>query len=179
MLLEALVYDQRIFGLDPQLLFQMCFQMLAVFILFLLGTYILLDPVRKVLNNRKERVMKDINDARTSRQEAERFREEYDKKLKEIDKTAEKILSDTRKKALEREDKILEEARAEADRIIAGAHKEAELEKKRVKDEVKMEIISVASALSEKIIAASVDQETQDALFEQTLAEMGDETWLN
>lgn len=55
MLLEALKYDNRIFGLDPQLLFQVAFQMLAIFILFLLASYLLLDPVRKILNDRKER----------------------------------------------------------------------------------------------------------------------------
>ena len=59
MLLEALKYDNRIFGLDPQLLFQVAFQMLAIFILFLLASYLLLDPVRKILNDRKERVMKE------------------------------------------------------------------------------------------------------------------------
>ena len=48
MLLEALKYDNRIFGLDPQLLFQVAFQMLAIFILFLLASYLLLDPVRKI-----------------------------------------------------------------------------------------------------------------------------------
>ena len=59
MLLEALKYDNRIFGLDPQLLFQVAFQMLAIFILFLLASYLLLDPVRKILNDRKELVMKE------------------------------------------------------------------------------------------------------------------------
>ena len=59
MLLEALKYDNRIFGLDPQLVFQVAFQMLAIFILFLAASYLLLDPVRKILNDRKERVMKE------------------------------------------------------------------------------------------------------------------------
>ena len=179
MLLDTLVYDQRIFGLDPTLLFQMCFQMLAVFILFLLGSYLLLDPVRKVLDKRKERVMKDVNDAKESREEAERLREEYDRKLKEINQTAEQILNDTRKRAQAKEEEILLEARQEADRIIENSRREAELEKKRVADEVKTEIISVASLLSEKVIGASVDAEMQNALFEQTLREMGDETWQN
>ena len=179
MLLETLVYDNRIFGLDATLLFQMCFQMLAVFILFLLGSYILIDPVRKVLNNRKERVMKDVRDAEESRLEAERLKDEYDIKLKQIHQTAEQILDDSRKKALAGEKQILLEAREEADRIIRNARREAELEKKRVNDEVKNEIISVASLLSEKIIGASVDDEMQSALFEQTLRELGDETWLS
>ena len=72
MLLEALKYDNRIFGLDPQLLFQVAFQMLAIFILFLLASYLLLDPVRKILNDRKERVMKEQKEAKESRVMPER-----------------------------------------------------------------------------------------------------------
>ena len=164
MLLEALKYDNRIFGLDPQLLFQVAFQMLAIFILFLLASYLLLDPVRKILNDRKERVMKEQKEAKESREQAVRFKDEYDTKLKRIDKEAEQILSDARKKAMQRENEIIADARAEAARIM---------------DEVKQEIITVAALMSEKIIAASVDEETQNALFEQTLKEMGDKTWLN
>ena len=123
--------------------------------------------------------MKDVREAEESRLEAERLREEYDKKIKESHETAEEILDESRKKALAREEQIILEARQEADRIIENAHREAELEKKRVKDEVKNEIISVASLLSEKVIGASVDSEMQNRLFEQTLKEMGEETWQN
>ncbi|MDD7210619.1 MAG: F0F1 ATP synthase subunit B [Lachnospiraceae bacterium] len=179
MLLQALQYDNRIFGLDPQLLFQVVFQMLAIFLLFMIASYLLLNPVRKILNDRKERVMREQKEAAQSRDEAVRFKEEYDTKLKQINKEAEQILSEARKKAMQRENEIIADAKTEASRIMDNARKEAELEKKRVKDEVKQEIISVASLMSEKIIAASIDEEKQNALFEQTLQEMGDETWLN
>ena len=179
MLLEALVYDNRIFGLDPQLLFQVLFQGIAIFILFTAASYLLLDPVRKILNDRKERVMKDQREASQSKEEAVRMKDEYDGKLKEIDKVAEQILSDSRKKALQRENEIIADAKAEAARIIANAQQEAELEKKRVKDEVKQEMISIAALMSEKIVAASIDTEKQNALIEQTLEEMGENTWQN
>ena len=42
---------------------------------------------------------------------------------------------------------------------------------------MKQEIISVASLLSEKLVAASLDEEKQNALIEQTLREIGDDTW--
>ena len=164
MLLEALVYDNRIFGLDPQLLFQVVFQAIAIFILFTAASYLLLDPVRKILNDRKERVMKDQREASQNKEEAVRMKDEYDGKLKEIDKVAEQILSDSRKKALQRENEIIAEA---------------ELEKKRVKDEVKQEMISIAALMSEKIVVASIDTEKQNALIEQTLEEMGENTWQN
>lgn len=174
-----LALDNRIFGLDPQLLFQLLFQGIAIFLLFMAASYLLLDPVRKILNDRKERVMKDQREAAANKEEAVRMKEEYDGKLKDIDKVAEQILSDSRKKALKRENEIIAEAKDEASRIIANAQQEAELEKKRVKDEVKQEMISMASLMSQRIVAASMDEEKQNALIEQTLEEMGDDTWLN
>ena len=125
MILLALQYDERIFGLDPQLLFQLCFQALAVFLLFLLGSYLLLDPVRKILNDRKERVMREQREAREGREAALALKEEYDGKLKNIDKEAQEILSASRKKALKREDEIVAQAKAEAERILSQARGEA------------------------------------------------------
>lgn len=174
-----LTLDNRIFGLDPQLLLNLAFQGIAILILFTLASYLLLDPVRKILNDRKERVMREQREAAENKENAVRMKDEYDGKLKEIDKVAEQILSDSRRKALQRENEIIAEAKEEAGRIIASARQEAELEKKRVRDEVKQEMISVASMISEKFVAASLSAEQQNALIEQTLEEMGDETWLN
>lgn len=171
--------DDRIFGLDAQLLLNLAFQGIAIFLLFMAASYLLLDPVRKILNDRKERVMREQREALENREAAVRMREEYDGKLKEIDKVAEQILGDSRKKALQRENEIIMNAKEEAGRIIAGARQEAELEQRRVNDEVKQEIISVASMLSEKLVASSLDREQQDALIEQTLKEIGDDTWRN
>lgn len=169
--------DDRIFGLDAQLIFQLIFMGIAIFLLFLAASYLLLDPVRKKLNDRKERVMQEQREALENREAAVRMREEYDGKLKEIDKVAEQILSDSRKKAMQRENEIIVNAKEEAGRIIAGARQEAELEQKRVNDEVKQEIISVASLLSEKLVASSLDKKKQNELIEQTLKEIGDDTW--
>lgn len=171
--------DDRIFGLDAQLLLNLAFQGIAIFLLFMAASYLLLDPVRKILNDRKERVMREQREALENREAAVCMREEYDGKLKEIDKVAEQILGDSRKKALQRENEIIMNAKEEAGRIIAGARQEAELEQRRVNDEVKQEIISVASLLSEKLVASSLDREQQDALIEQTLKEIGDDTWRN
>ena len=169
--------DDRIFGLDAQLLLNLAFQGIAIFLLFMAASYLLLDPVRKILNDRKERVMREQREALENREAAVRMREEYDGKLKEIDKVAEQILSDSRKKAMQRENEIIVNAKEEAGRIIAGARQEAELEQKRVNDEVKQEIISVASLLSEKLVASSLDEKKQNELIEQTLKEIGDDTW--
>lgn len=42
---------------------------------------------------------------------------------------------------------------------------------------MKQEMISVASVMAGKIIKSSIDEQTQNKLFDETLREMGDETW--
>ena len=39
--------DDRIFGLDAQLIFQLIFTGIAIFLLFMAASYLLLDPVRR------------------------------------------------------------------------------------------------------------------------------------
>jgi F-type H+-transporting ATPase subunit b len=56
---------------------------------------------------------------------------------------------------------------------------EALLEQKRAMDDVKKEIVTVASLMAQKVVSASIDTEIQDTLVEETLKEMGDSTWLS
>ena len=56
---------------------------------------------------------------------------------------------------------------------------QAELEKQRVADEVKQQIISVAAVMASKFVAKAMDDQENDALIEQTLNEMGENTWLS
>ena len=88
-------------------------------------------------------------------------------------------MADARKAAMKNQDRIIAEAKEEASRIIARANAEIELEKKKAADDIKKEIIQVATAMANKVVAASIDAQTQDALIEETLREIGDDTWLS
>ena len=87
--------------------------------------------------------------------------------------------ADARKKARANEERIVQDAMAEAGRIVDNANREAELSKQKVANEVKEEIVSVAGAMAGKLVAASLDEETQNKLLDYTLKEMGDDTWLS
>jgi len=57
------------------------------------------------------------------------------------------------------------------------ANEEAELSKKRAMDEVKQEMVAIASMMAAKVVAANIDTTIQDTLVEETLKEMGESTW--
>ena len=62
--------DGRIFGLDIQLGFDVIMQGIAVFIMFALLSYILFEPVRKILEDRKNRIADEIDQAAADQAEA-------------------------------------------------------------------------------------------------------------
>lgn len=169
----------RLFDLDWQLIADACLMMIAIFVLFILMSYLLFNPARKMLNGRKDKIRTELETAKQNMEEANRLKEEYETKLKEINKEAEGILSEARRKALNNETQIVAQAKEEAARILERARVEAELEKQKVSDEVKQEIISVASLMAGKVVAASIDTNVQNQLIDETLKEMGDKTWLS
>lgn len=167
----------RLFNLDMQLIMDALQAGASVFVLFLLLSYFLFNPVRKMLKDRQEKIKSDIASAVTDKASAAELKELYEGKLKGIDKEAEQILSEARQKAMKNEARMIDEAKEEAARIIKRAKEEAALEKKRVMDEVKQEMITVASMMAAKVVAASIDTTIQDTLVEETLKEIGDSTW--
>ena len=169
----------RLFDLDWQLLADSCLTIIAVFVLFLALSYFLFNPARKMLDARKKKISDELKDAKDNMETAQKLKLEYEEKLKDIDKEAEGILSDARKRALANENQIIGQAKEEASRIIDRARVEAELERQKMADDVKKEMVSVASALAGKIVAASIDGAALDKLIDETLKEMGDNTWLS
>lgn len=168
-----------LFDLKPQLLADSLLTLIAIFVLFLALSYFLFNPARKMLNARKEKIKGELDDAAKNMKDAGALKEEYEARLKDIDKEAEAILSDARKKALQNENQIIAEAKEEAQRIMDRARTEADLEKKKCIDDVKKEMISVASMMAGKVVSASIDTTVQDSLVDETLKEMGESTWLS
>ena len=170
---------ERLFDLDWQLLADSCLTIIAVIVLFFAMSYFLFNPARKLLNDRKEKIRGELENAKNNQEAAIALKAEYEEKLREIDTEAEAILSDARKRALANENQIIAQAKEEADRIIDRARVEAQLEKQKLSDEVKKEIISVASVMAGKLVAASIDTTLQNQLIDETLKEIGDDTWQN
>ncbi|MBP3338626.1 MAG: F0F1 ATP synthase subunit B [Lachnospiraceae bacterium] len=171
--------DGRIFGLDAQLIFDACVLAINIFLLFILLSYLLFNPVRAVLKKRQDRITETREQANKDKADANALKEEYTKKLANVEKEAESILSEARKKGLSNQERIINEAKAEAAKIVEFAKQEAELEKKKVADEVKQEIIKVATIMANKVVAANIDESKQEELINDTLREIGDSTWLS
>ncbi len=168
---------ERLFDLDFQLLHDAVITAVAVFVLFLFMSYMLFKPTRDLLKKRQERIMADLDTAKADKEDALSLKNEYEAKMAGAQKDADAVLSEARQKALKNEEQIVSQAKEEAASIIRQARNEAELEKQKAADEVKTQIIDVASIMAGKVVAASMDTKIQDSLIEETLKEVGESTW--
>lgn len=171
--------DNRIFGLDIQLIFDTCITLIAMLALFILLSYLLFNPARNLINKRKEYIEEQLKEAALAKSAANEMKEQYDNKLANVDEESAELLAEARKKAKKRESEIVAEANDEAHRIVTRAEKEVALEKDKVRDEMKQEMVELASLMAGKFVAESMDEATQAKLVDETLKDMGDETWQN
>lgn len=168
---------ERLINFDPQLINDVLITGVNIFILFFAMSYFLFNPARDFLEKRRQRIASDLETAKSSREGAVALKAEYEAKLKAVDKEAEEILAEARKKAKKQEADIIAEAKEEAARIVERANREIDLEKKKALEDVKTEIVSIAALMAQKAVAASMDVKIQDTLVEETLKEMGESTW--
>ena len=61
---------ERLFDLDFQLLHDTVILAISVFVLFLFLSYLLFDPVRKMLKNRQLKIKTDLDTAQSDKEEA-------------------------------------------------------------------------------------------------------------
>lgn len=170
---------ERLIGFDVQLLHDAAIMGISIFILFFGLSYLLFNPVKDVLKKRRERVLSELEDASTKSKDANELKALYESKLKDINLERDRILEDARKKAKLKEADIIAKAEQEAKIITQRADKEIELEKRKALDELKREIVDIASVMASKALSSSMDMNMQKALIDEALKGIGESTWQN
>lgn len=164
---------------DKQFLFSLGVQLINTLILFFVLTKLLFKPVSNFMQKRAERIQSQLEQAKAEEENALKLKAEYESKLQDIQKEADAILKEAREKALKQESSIIEQARKESETIRNRALADIEREKAKVTDEMKKEIIEVASLMAGKFIASSIDSEKHNDLINEIIEQMGDVSWHN
>ena len=171
------VLKDKIFALDWQLIFDALIVACAVFFLFFLLSYLVFNPARNLMQKRRDKIAEDIAAAEKEKEDALAFKKEYDARLRDVDREADGILADAKRRAKDREEAIIAEAKDESARIMTRTKAEVELEKSKAKDEIKQEIVTVAGEMAGRFIKDKMDEQKQAALVDDVIREMGDATW--
>ena len=148
---------------------------LAIIIAIL--SWLLYKPVLKFLNDRRERIRGELEQAEENLKASEETKAQYNAKLEGIKAERDEILDYARKTAGERESEIIVSANKEAGLILERARREIEQEREKAKDEIKGQIIQVSAMMAERLMGNQMDDEARDRLLNQAITELGDAQW--
>ena len=176
-ILSAAPDGGRVFGLDFQTAIQVGIILFNVSVLAAVLSHILYKPVQNFLKKRAEKIADQLTRAEEDMNKAAELKAQYEASLKDIEMERAEILEAARKTATEQTKETLIDAKKEADSIRARASVDIKNEQEHAKEQLRIHIIEVASAMTEKLVSYTIDKETQDRLFEETLKELEEATW--
>lgn len=141
-------------------------------VLFLILRKLLWKPVSKFMENRRQLINDDLDNAKRDREEAQSLLEEHRQLLAQNKGEAAKIIDNAVRQADLRKDEIIAQAGQETAAMLERAKVEIAQEQAKVMQELRADISSLSVAVAEKMLTRTLTPEDQEAIFTAVLEEM-------
>ena len=135
---------------------------------------LLLNPVKKVIAERKAKADSQIADAQKLRTEAEAMKAEYEQNLQNARSEANQIVASAQKTAAARSEELLGEARAQAAALKQKAEADIAQERKKAVNEVKDEIGGIAMEIASKVVEREISEKDHKDLIDEFIKNVGE-----
>ena len=135
---------------------------------------LLLNPVKKVIAERKAKADSQIADAEKLRTEAEAMKAEYEQTLQNARTEANQIVAAAQKTAAARSEELLGEARAQAAALKQKAEADIAQERKKAVNEVKDEIGGMAMEIASKVVEREIKEADHQDLIDEFIKNVGE-----
>ena len=135
---------------------------------------LLLNPVKKVIAERKAKADSQIADAQKLRTEAEAMKAEYEQNLQNARTEANQIVAAAQKTATARSEELLGEARAQAAALKQKAEADIAQERKKAVNEVKDEIGGMAMEIASKVVEREISEADHKDLLDEFIKNVGE-----
>ena len=135
---------------------------------------LLLNPVKKVIAERKAKADSQIADAEKLRTEAEAMKAEYEQNLQNARTEANQIVAAAQKTAAARSEELLGEARAQATALKQKAEADIAQERKKAVNEVKDEIGGMAMEIASKVVEREIKEADHQDLIDEFIKNVGE-----
>lgn len=149
------------------------FNIINIFIFYLLMKKFLFKPVTDIMERRTNGIRASITEAENRREEAIRLKQQYEDALADAGRKAEEIIKAARQKASEERDRQIRATMEEIEALKDTANKSIELERKKSVEEVKAEIAELAIIAATKIIKKNLDEDVNKRFLNEFIHEAG------
>jgi len=146
-------------------------QLVSFLILVSLLVYFGYKPIRKMLDERSNRIKESMEQAEATRKEYELAQMEVEKRINKAREEARLIIAEAGQFRDRLKEEARKEARQEAQATIDRARTELEKERDKTVDDLRHEFVDTAILAAEKVINEALDKEKHRRLIEQALEE--------
>jgi F-type H+-transporting ATPase subunit b len=139
--------------------------------LFVLKRYAF-GPIQTMIDERRERIRRSLEEADNARAEARRLLEEHRKLISGAQTDAEEILSEARRVAESNERRMREELETDRQRRLEETRKQIDAETRRALEAIRAEVVDLSMLAASKVTRKSLDDADHKRLIEEAVGEL-------
>jgi F-type H+-transporting ATPase subunit b len=147
--------------------------MIWTIVAFLVTVFVLkryaFGPIQKMIDERRERIRRAIEEAEEARVEARRMLEEHRALIGQARGQAEEILSEARKTREAMERRMREETEAERQRRLEETRREIQAETQRALQQIRTEVAELTLVAAAKVTGKVLDASDHKRLIEEAI----------
>jgi F-type H+-transporting ATPase subunit b len=150
--------------------------MIWTIVCFLISLFVLkryaFGPIQKLIDERRERIRRALDEADEARDEARTLLEEHRKLIGQARSEAEEILSEARQVARGMQERVKEETEADRQRRLEETKRQIEAETRRALEAIRAEVAELSLVAAEKVTRKSLDDKDQRRLIDEAIGEL-------
>ncbi|OLZ10663.1 F0F1 ATP synthase subunit B [Sulfobacillus thermosulfidooxidans] len=143
-----------------------------VILLILLRLYVY-KPLLAAMQKRRDTIAKQINDANSLREEAEKLHQEQEALLKQAREDAKTLIAQARREGEEEARKIVEQAQREAQYRQKAALEEIQHERDEALKAIRAQVADLVLMATSKLLERNLDDKDQERYLDQILQDAG------
>jgi F-type H+-transporting ATPase subunit b len=150
--------------------------MIWTIVCFLITLYVLkrfaFGPIQSMLDERRERIRRSIEEAEHARTEARKLLEEHRSLIGQARGQAEQILGEARRVADSQRQRVKEETEADRQRRLEETKRQIEAETHRALEQIRAEVAELTLAATSKVTGKVLDDEDHRRLIEDAIRDL-------
>jgi F-type H+-transporting ATPase subunit b len=150
--------------------------MIWTIVCFLIALWVLkryaFGPIQKMIDERRERIRRSLEDAEEAREEAWRLLEEHRSLIGQARSEGEQILAEARRVAQSQRERVKEETEAERQRRLEDIQRQIQAETQRALGQIRAEVAELTLVAASKVTGKVLDAQDDRRLIEEAVSEL-------
>ncbi len=142
-------------------------------IILLLMKKFLFKPVRAVIEQREQEILKMYSDAEKAEADAKEMKASYEASMANAKAEASEIVKNATATAHKTEEQIISDAQKKADAMYAKAQAQIEADRVKTIESVKSDISGMAVGIASKVIEKDISEDDHHRLIDNFINELG------